>query len=101
MKSEAVKLARIQSDKELILALLRNPVVELLAGITAITYLNKGSQSWFESVSGIDLAAGSEYAGLITIIGLQQIAPLMPAIAAGGADLKTALPALLALGAAA
>ena len=103
MKSEAVKLARIQSDKELILALLRNPVVELLSGIALISYINKGTtdKSWLETITGINLAAGGEYAGLIAVIGLQQIAPLMPAIAAGGADLKTALPALLALGAAA
>ena len=86
MKSEAVKLARIQSDKELMLAVLRNPVVELIAGIAAITYLNKGSQSWLESATGIDLAAGGEYAGLVTIIGLQQIAPLVPTLAAAGVD---------------
>lgn len=101
MKSEAVKLAKIQADKELIKELLHNPVVELLVGITAITYLNKGSQSWLESISGIDLAAGSEYAGLITIIGLQQIAPLVPvvvpAITAGAGSLAKALPMLAAL----
>ena len=99
-KSEAVKLAKIQSDKELMLALLRNPVVELLAGITAITYLNKGNSNWLESITGIDLAAGSEYAGLIAIIGLQQVAPLIPAIVSGSGDVSKALPALLALGAA-
>lgn len=98
-KSEAVRLAKIQSDRELMLAVLRNPVVELLAGIVAITYLNKGSQSWLESISGIDLAAGSEYAGLITIIGLQQVAPLVPALvpAIAGAG---GIGKLLALGAA-
>lgn len=103
MKTDAVRVARIQAETKLIVELLRNPVVELLAGIMVISYLNKGhnqSQSWLETITGINLAAGSEYAGLIAIIGLQQIAPLMPAIAAGGADLKTALPALLALGAA-
>lgn len=100
MKSEAIRLAKIQSDKELMLAVLRNPVVELLAGIVAITYLNKGSQSWLESISGVDLAAGSEYAGLIAIIGLQQVAPLIPAIVGGSGDVSKALPALLALGAA-
>lgn len=104
MKSEAVTLAKIAAAKALAHDLITNPVVELLAGIAAITYLNKGSQSWLESVSGIDLAAGGEYAGLIAIIGLQQIAPLVPVIAqAQGDTLKAilpALPALLALGAA-
>lgn len=99
MKSEAVKLAKIQAEKELIKELIRNPVVELLAGIIAISYLNKGSQSWLESVSGIDLAAGGEYAGLIAVIGLQQIAPLAPAIAQGTTGLFKALPGMLALGA--
>lgn len=99
-KSEAVKLARIQSDKELLLAAMRNPVVELIAGIAAITYLNKGSQSWLESITGVDLAAGGEYAGLIAIIGLQQVAPLIPAIVGGYGDVSKALPAVLALGAA-
>lgn len=95
MKSDAIRIARIQADSKLMSELLRNPVVELLAGVVAISYLNKGKQSWLESVTGIDLAAGSEYAGLVTIIGLQQIAPLIPAIAQGGGDIiKSIVPAL-------
>lgn len=105
MISDTVKIAKIQrasirESKALDLAreLINNPVVELLAGIAAITYLNKGSQSWLESATGIDLAAGGEYAGLIAVIGLQQLAPLAPAIAAGGGIGKL-LPEVLSLGA--
>jgi hypothetical protein len=106
MISDALKIAKLQSrDKarqaqiDFAKMLLGNPVVELLGGIAVITYLNKGSQSWLQSITGINLAAGAEYAGLVTIIGLQQIAPLMPSIAAGSEGMAKALPALLALGA--
>ena len=106
--SENLKIAKLyartERDKaniELAREILRNPVFELLLGVTAISYLNKGSQSWLESATGIDLAAGGEYAGLIAIIGLQQIAPLVPAIAAGAGPaagtLTKLLPALTAL----
>jgi hypothetical protein len=97
MQSESVKLAKVKAQSDLIKDLIKNPVLELLAGIIAISYLNKGSQSWFESTTGIDLAAGGEYAGLVTIIGLQQLAPLIPSIVAGGSDITKALPSLLPL----
>lgn len=90
---------RKKTDADLLRAILANPVVELLAGIVVISYLNKGSQSWLESATGIDLAAGGEYAGLITLIGLQQIAPLVPDLVKGAEGLGKSLPGLLALGA--
>lgn len=105
MISDAVKVAKINAKAvreakqlDLVKVLATNPVIELIAGIAAITYLNKGSQSWLESISGIDLAAGSEYAGLIAVIGLQQIAPLIPSIVQAGGEVGKALPAVLALG---
>lgn len=79
-------------------AIISNPVVELVAGIVAISYLNTGSQSWLESVSGIDLAAGGQYAGLVTIIAMQQIAPIVPDLVKAGGGLA-AIPGLLALAA--
>src|ERR1035437_3661239 len=82
----AAKARQNELKMQLAIELIRNPVVELIAGIAAISYLNKGSGSWLESVTGIDLAAGGEYAGLVAIIGLQQIAPLIPTIAAAGVD---------------
>lgn len=106
--SENLKIAKLyaktERDKnniELARAVLSNPVFELLLGIAAISYLNRGSQSWLESATGIDLAAGGEYAGLIGIIGLQQVAPLIPSIAAGAGPaagiLTKLLPAVVAL----
>lgn len=106
MISDAVKVARIQARSrrdeaqiQLARELIRNPVIELLAGICAISYLNKGSQSWLETATGIDLAAGGEYAGLVAIIGMQQIAPLVPSMMAQTGDIAKALPSVLALGA--
>jgi hypothetical protein len=82
MISDAVKVAKINAraireakQLDLVKTLATNPIVELLAGIVAISYLNKGSQSWLESITGIDLRAGSEYTGLVTIIALQQLGP--------------------------
>lgn len=98
MKTEAVRVAEIQAQERIFHELINNPIVELLAGIVAISYLNKGSQSWLESVSGIDLKAGGEYAGLVAIIGLQQVAPLIPSIMQGGTEMGKALPGILALG---
>ena len=86
LQARQLKDAANARQMALAIELIRNPVVELIAGIAAISYLNKGSGSWLESVTGIDLAAGGEYAGLVTIIGLQQIAPLIPTIAAAGVD---------------
>lgn len=87
---------RKSEQLKLIQELASNPIVELIAGIAAITYLNKGSQSWLESITGIDLKAGGEYAGLIAIIGLQQLAANPAGAVLAGSALKS-LPALLAL----
>src|SRR5450759_1173447 len=102
MTSDNLKIAKLyaktERDKnniELARAMLSNPVFELLLGVIAISYLNKGSQSWLESATGIDLAAGGEYAGLIAIIGLQQIAPLVPAIVSGSGPAAAAIGKLL------
>ena len=91
-----LKSERKQAQLEVLRDLAANPVIELIVGIAAITYLNKGSSSWLESITGIDLKAGGEYAGLIAIIGLQQISSHPETAAVGAAALKT-LPALLAL----
>jgi hypothetical protein len=99
MKAESVRIAEIKANSDNLRELLHNPVVELLAGIVVISYLNKGSQSLLEKMTGIDLAAGGEFAGLIAVIGLQQLAPLAPSIAQGTESIAKALPALLALGA--
>jgi len=82
----AAKARQKELQMQLALEIIRNPVVELIAGIAAISYLNKGNGSFLESITGIDLAAGGEYAGLVTIIGLQQISPLIPTLAAAGVD---------------
>lgn len=91
------KLEKQAQDMRLIVDLMKNPVVELLAGIIAISFLNKGDKSWVESLTGIDLKAGGEYAGLVAIIGLQQLAPLAPYIAQGAEGIGKTLPGILSL----
>lgn len=95
---DVVLLATI---RDVTLALIGNPIIELVAGIAAISYLNKGNSSWLESITGIDLKAGGEYAGLIAVIGLQQVAPLIPSVLKAGTDnlgtLSKSLPSLLPL----
>jgi hypothetical protein len=93
---EAERLATLSFLKEM----MKNPIFELVAGLALITYLNRGTQSWQEAMTGIDLKATVEGAGLVTIIGLQQLAPLAPYIAQGAEGLGKALPGLLALAAA-
>ena len=104
MISDTVKIAKVKARAEkdiaqigLVKELAKNPVIELLAGVAVITYLNKGDKSWYQSLTGIDLKAGGEFAGLIAVIGLQQIAPLAPSIAQGTEGLSKALPGILAL----
>jgi hypothetical protein len=99
MASDAVKIARIQADANLAAELIRNPVIELLAGVIVISYLNRGSQSWYETLTGIDVAAVAEGAGLITLIGLQQLGPdglkaVLGASAAGLGVVAKAIPLL-------
>lgn len=86
LQARQLKDAAKARQMALAIELIRNPVVELIAGIAAISYLNKGDGSFLESVTGIDLAAGGEFAGLVSIIALQQFAPLIPTIAAAGVD---------------
>jgi hypothetical protein len=104
MISDSVKIAKLKARAERDLAytdlaktVIDNPVFELLVGIMAITYLNKGDKSWYQSLTGIDLKAGGEFAGLVAIIGLQQIAPLAPSIAQGAEGISKAIPGLLAI----
>lgn len=103
MKSEAVRMAEIKANSEMFQELLRNPVVELLAGIIVIQLLNKGDKSILETLTGVDVKTVVEGAGLVTIIGLQQLGPQgIQAVAgftgAGLSALGKAIPLLAAGG---
>lgn len=100
MKSEALILAREQKKiaqanayKEIALALIKNPVAEILVGYIAIEYLQ--SKKIIPSMAG-----NFAESGILTSVYAQQMAPLMPYIAQAGGDILGALgklaPVLLA-----
>jgi len=60
--------------------LAQNPLVEFAAGITFITWLCRGKQSFLEKATGIDLKQGGLGAGLVTIISAQQLSKSLPYI---------------------
>lgn len=73
---------------------LKNPLIEFILGSLFIGYITRGSQSVFESRTGIDMAAGTMGAGLTGIIVAQQFAPQMPKAVD---ELKALLPGVLGL----
>jgi hypothetical protein len=66
MKSEAQKIAQINADHDLMVEILRNPIVELMAGTYLIGKMNGGG------LAG-NVGALIEDAGLVALIGLQQL----------------------------
>lgn len=77
------KIARAQVKRDIALALINNPVIEILVLYVAVETLQKRKI--------LPDAAGNvaEGAGLVAI-GLQQIAPMMPYIMAGGKNVTSA-----------
>ena len=76
----------IQSTERVLLALIDNPVVEIVAAYIIIEYLQK--KGYIPNVAG-NIAE----AGVLAAVGLQQLAPLAPAIAAGGQALSGVIKA--------
>lgn len=100
-KSEAVRLAQIQLQAqrekqsfEILKAAFSNPIVELVAGFTLVEFGQRypTGKPLFTGTQGNLMQA--TMAGLITA---QQIAPLIPSMAAGGESVLKLLPALAAL----
>lgn len=97
--NDSVKLARLELSRErekqafeIAKLLLTNPAIELVLGFTLVELGQRypTHKPLFTGVQGNLMQAGM--AGIITA---QQIAPLMPQIAAGGASLAKLLPAVL------
>lgn len=95
MISDAVKIARITAsaskraaDAESLRVLMNNPIIELLVGFALVEIGQRYPQDkpLFTGTQGNLMQAG--IAGLITA---QQIAPLTPALAQGGAALTSLL----------
>ena len=103
MISDSVKLAKINARAarelkamELAKAVITNPAVELILAAYIVIQMRK--HGLFSGLSG-----GVEEASLMAFIagcvGLQQIAPLAPAIAQGAEGIGKAIPSLLSLAA--
>lgn len=100
------KTAIAQANRELVMAILRNPAIELIGGMAAIAYFNKGTGSLFEKFSGLDPVAGAQTAALVALIMAQQLVPAVPAIMTTTTDVTKAIapaieklaPLLLAAG---
>lgn len=80
-KTEAVRLAELQTQRELIKALLLNPVVEIIAAYTIIEYLQK--QGYIGNVAG-SIAEG----GCLASVAYQQMSPHIPQLLATAADVS-------------
>lgn len=100
MISDSVKIAKINARAardikamELLKVMATNPIVELVSLYLIVETLQRYPRN--EPILGTISGLALEVAGT-TAVGLQQIAPLMPAIAQGGSDIVKALPGLIA-----
>lgn len=102
--NDAVKVARINADRDKALAaiglvkgLLTNPVIELVGAVVLVETLQRypKDRPIIGNIQG-NLIEG----GIGAIIGLQQLAPLMPYVSSSISDItKLAAPLALAAGA--
>jgi hypothetical protein len=76
MKAEAIRVAEIKAQADNLRELLHNPVVEIVAAYVIIELLQR----------------------CLAAVGMQQLAPLAPAIAQGTESIAKVIPGLLALG---
>jgi hypothetical protein len=95
MKSEAVRIAEIKVQADTIREMLHNPVVEIIAAYVIIELLQRYPTN--KPIMG-SIAGTVAEAGCLAAVGMQQIAPLAPALAQGTESLSKAIPGLLALG---
>lgn len=98
---QAVKIERARSDREVIIALLRNPAFEVLASYIILEILQK--TKFTEGGMWGNIEEGAAMTSIVGLIGLQQIAPLIPDIVKASGDALGALtklvPAIASLGA--
>jgi len=92
-KSEAVKVARIELQKqretaflEITRDLLRSPIIELVGGFVLIEYLQRTPSH--RPIIG-NMQGNALEAGISGLIALQQLSPILPLIAASGKDVMS------------
>ena len=95
MKAEAIRVAEIKAQADNLRELLHNPVVEIVAAYVIIELLQRypSDRPIIGSVAGTVAEAGC-----LAAVGMQQLAPLAPAIAQGTESIAKVIPGLLALG---
>jgi hypothetical protein len=87
-----LKIVRVQRDREVLLMIIKNPVVEIVAGYLAIETLQKARI--IPGVAG-SLAEG----GILGAVLCQQLGPVLPQLVSAGSEglaaLMKAVPALV------
>jgi len=90
IEREKRKTAQIVADRQLAIEIIKNPVVEILAAYISIEWLQRHGQM-------PALAGTIAEAGVLTAVGMQQIAPLAPYIAQGAQGLAGSIKAIAPL----
>jgi hypothetical protein len=82
MKSEALKIKKIEADAlmrhdliELTKELLHNPVAEIVTAAVLVAYLERNTNPILGSIVG-----AVSMSGITAVVGLQQLAPVLPAL---------------------
>ena len=72
-KSDAVKIAEVQAQKEVLLGFAQNPMVALVAGVIILELAERAE------ITGPIITTSTEV-GLVTVCVAQALAPLVPAL---------------------
>lgn len=80
-KSDAVKIAEVQAQKEVLLGFAQNPMVALVAGVIILELAERAE------ITGPIITTSTEV-GLVTVCVAQALAPLVPSLVQAGAASK-------------
>ena len=82
-KTEAIKLAEIGAQRDVIVSVLKNPVLALVLGFIALEAAEKAKITGFWSTGVME-------AGLVATTTAQALAPILPELTEGAAALAKA-----------
>lgn len=83
-KTEAMRLAEIQAQRDLWLAVLKNPMLSLVAGVIVMEAAEKAG------ITGPIITTSTEV-GLIGVTTAQALAPILPELTEGAASIAKVL----------
>ena len=100
MRSEAEKVARINATRDITLAMLKNPVIEILGAYIILESLQR--MNFIKDNAWGNIEQGAAMTAITGVVTVQQIAPALPSILTAGGEalgaVTKALPALAAIG---